>query len=857
MADPTSADPDALGRFVDTSGRLRGELQERSAELDALVRWVESGSPDSGVVGMAGLVDRLAALAVQWELSEAGVAGMRDALVGADAISETTLPPLVDGASLVALARNRVADDLAADLVRAGLTEALAGVIAAETVRLVAADPSLTVYAALRRASASSTGVSEAELDRRARAFGLPRSAVAAVVLENLSEVERASGGYGHGVALAGLRDVADHEGTPRELRDAAYRLASDPGLFNDLDSAARTKGVTPTGYDWSQIDGVIGRSDLEGFARQDGQIRTVLPWRLLLDTAADGFRLAGADGIVRAMDVERFVHDRRVPEAVRRAAWDLYADTDPDLVRGIEPFDPSRSDGGDQPGGRLADTAGRALLGPMVGRGSSWLAAGRGLSLGTGEAPVPSPASGGSGSGGSSGAGFGGLVAAVVATALEPVLDAGVDRGISAWDRLRAAGMPTSFVVFDPVTGQPVALDAGPLAGLSGDDAVAAVFWAAATGRAPAEGVAAHPIPDGVWVDELGVWRDGTTNRPLGGEPSWAAAGGTKPLAVHRAGGVIDRSGPVRLADLVLSDEELVESLSPTPGGRSWPRAVGPGSRRRSSVPLAPPPPPCGSSSVECDRVVELVEAEPPTLGVASVVPIVEHHPAGLPGGQGERAGELGAGVAAGRDRVNPRVQPADLPRDPVVLALHLELGVQRRLPVDHDADGHGVVGEALIRQPQLHLARVGLGLQLAHRRARGDGEAGRGGGTWRSGGARRRRGGRLACGRRRDARRRSLAGSRRLGRAHILTAGGGQEEAQRHYGQGRSAHDPIEPSPPDHHPTTNRTDGDPGLRPEPDRPPAVTAHRTGRVNAVRRARPHRDPRPGGHRRSGVITPM
>lgn len=512
-----------MGRFVDTSGRLRGELEERSAELDALVRWVESGSPDFGVTGMTALVDRLAALAVQWELSEVGVAGVRDALVGADVISETTFSPLVDAASLVALGRNRVVDDLAADLVRVGLTEALAEAIAAETLRLVAADPSLTVYSALRRASASATGVSEDELDRRARAFGLPRSAVAAVVLENLGEVERASGGHGHGVTLAGLRAVADHEGTPSELRDAAYRLASDPGLFNDLDSAARTRGVTPTGYDWSQVDGVIGRSDLEGFARQDGQIRIVLPWRLLLDTAADGFRLSGADGIVRARDVERFVHDRRVPEAVRRAAWDLYADTDPDLVRAIEPFDPSPSGGGDRDGDGLADSAGRALVGPMAGR-SLWLeGGGRAPRLGTGEVPVPVPGSGGSG-----GAGFAGLMAAVVATVLEPVVDDGVDRGIGAWDRLRASGMPTSFVVFDPVTGQPVALDAGPLAGLSGDDAVAAVFWAAATGQVPAAGEAADPIPDGTWVDEQGVWRDGTTKRPLGGEPSWAAAGGT-----------------------------------------------------------------------------------------------------------------------------------------------------------------------------------------------------------------------------------------------------------------------------------------------------------------------------------------
>lgn len=530
MTDPTSADPDALGRFGDTSGRLRAALSERAAEFDGLVRWVESGSADFGVPGMAALVDRVAALAVQWELSEACVAGVRDALVGADLVSETSLPPRVDVVSLVGLARAGVVDDLAADLVGAGMTEALAAMIAADTIRLTGVDPSLSVYEALRRASAEATGVSEEELDRRGRAFGLRRSAVAATVLAHLDEVERASGGYGHGVTLAGLRAVADDERAPSDLRDAAYRLASDPGLFNDLDSAARTKGLAPTGYDWSETDGVVGRSDLDGFARRDGRMRAVLPWRLLLDTASDGFRLDGADGIVRARDVERFVHDRRVPASVRQAAWELYAESDPELVRGLDPFEPDDGDGGGE-GGWLVDAAGRSLVGgaPMAGR-RSWLASGSG-----GPRPVPGgPAAPGRSGGGPGGAGFAGLVAAVVATALEPAVDAGVDAAtgpvIAAWDRARAEGMPSTFVVFDPLTGQPVALDSGPLTGLSGDEAVAAVFWAAASGHLPGAGPPPEPVPADAWIDEHGVWRDGVTNRPLAAEPAWAPAitGGT-----------------------------------------------------------------------------------------------------------------------------------------------------------------------------------------------------------------------------------------------------------------------------------------------------------------------------------------
>jgi len=520
MADePTSADPDALGNLVDTGAKLRAELGERVAELDALVRWVEAGSADFGVPGMQALVDRLAALGVQWERTDGGVAAVRDALLGADRGGVGGFPVVGDAvvASLVDLADNRLVDGLAADLVGRGLTVELAGVVAAETIRLIGADPSLTVYQALRRASASATGVSEDELDRRGRALGLSRARVAAVVASHWDEAERASGG--HGVTLAGLRAVADDDRASPELRDAAYRLASDPGLFNDLDTSASTRGVTATGYDWTQIDGVIGRSDLDGFAVRDGQIRVVLPWRLLIDSAADDFRLARADGVIRGRELERFVHDRRVPAVVRQAAWELYAATDPDLARGLRPFEP---DGSERDDNGLVQAASRGLVGTLpagAGGRSAFLTGGRGrpggggLGVGLGGAgPAPvKPAA----SAGPRGAGFAGLLAAVAATVLEPVVDAGVERATAAWDRARADGMPGSFVVFDPGTGRPVEVPTEALAGLSGDDAVAAVFWAAAGRPAGAAGTR-PPIPDGAWVDEAGVWRNGVTNRPL-----------------------------------------------------------------------------------------------------------------------------------------------------------------------------------------------------------------------------------------------------------------------------------------------------------------------------------------------------
>lgn len=533
MADePTSADPDALGNLVDTGAKLRAELAERAAELDALVRWVEAGSAEFGVPGMQALVDRLTALGIQWERTDAGVAAVREALLGADQFGASGFPVVTDAeaAGLVDLADGRMVDDLAADLVGQRLTGELARAVAAETIRLVEADPRLTVFEALRRASATVTGVSEGELDRRARAFGLSRGQVATVLADHWDEAERASRGYGHGVTLAGLRAVADTDGASPDLRDAAYRLASDPGLFNDLDASARTRGVTATGYDWSQVDGVIGRSDVDGFTVRDGQIRVVLPWRLLIDSAADDFRLARADGVIRGRELERFVHDRRVPAVVRQAAWELYDATDPDLTRGLRPFEPGddeRSDNG------LMQAASRGLVGTLpagAGGRSTFLTTGQGRpggGLGGAEpGPVEPPVSAGPG-----GAGFAGLLAAVVAAGLEPVVDAGVDRATAAWDRARADGMPGSFVVFDPGTGRAVEVSTEALAGLSGDQAVAAVFWAAA-GRPAGAGGARPPIPGGAWVDETGVWRNGVTNRPLAAVlTGGGGSGGRAPL--------------------------------------------------------------------------------------------------------------------------------------------------------------------------------------------------------------------------------------------------------------------------------------------------------------------------------------
>ena len=524
MADEaTSADPEALGNYVDTGAKLRGELAERVAELDALVRWVESGSPDFAVPGMGSLVDRLAALGVQWERTEASVAAVREALVGADVFGGGM--PFAPGATAGPFDRGQgpVAEVLAAQLVDSGLTETLAAAIAAETMRLVATDPSLTVYKALRRASAEATGVSEDELERRGRALGLSRARAVATLGQHWDAAERASGDYGHGVTLAGLRAVADDERAPEGLRDAAYRLASDPGLFNDLDSAARTKGVTASGYDWSQADGLIGRSDLDGFGVRDGQRRVVLPWRLLIDSAADGFQVGRADGVIRGRELERFVHDRRIPAVVRQAAWELYAATDPDLVRDLDPFEPSDEELDDN-GLLQAAARGFGVVGPAAAGRSSWLATGKRPPWMDPAVAEPLPVARyqlsfrpAGAPGGAGGPGFAGLMAAVVAAAAEPVVDAGVDRAVAAWDRARSTGMPSSFVVFDPRTGQAIEVPADALAGLSGDSAVAAVFWAAATGQPPASS-SELPIPDRTWVDENGVWRDGVTNRPLAG---------------------------------------------------------------------------------------------------------------------------------------------------------------------------------------------------------------------------------------------------------------------------------------------------------------------------------------------------
>jgi hypothetical protein len=120
--------------------------------------------------------------------------------------------------------------------------------IAVNAGRLWDANPTRPLHEALTRAAADYAGVSVEEFQRRWRAFGLARGEAVSVVGAHFDDTS--SRGNGEDVTVAALRSIVMDPTMPEAVRDAAYRLAADPGLFNDLDVTHQTTTLTPTGFD-------------------------------------------------------------------------------------------------------------------------------------------------------------------------------------------------------------------------------------------------------------------------------------------------------------------------------------------------------------------------------------------------------------------------------------------------------------------------------------------------------------------------------------------------------------------------------------------------------------------------------
>ena len=277
---------------------------------------------------------------------------------------------------------------------------------------------------------------------------------------------------------MAALRSIVMDPTMPEAFRDAAYRLAADPGLFNDVDATHQTITLTPTGFDWSQTDGIIGRADVEEFAVKDFQIRTVLAWRILIDSATHGHNVDKADGTIRPAEVDAFLGDRKVPPLVRQALWDFYATNNDDFVRGIDPFEASDDD-------RRSDELRAAVAKGFVIVPTAGL-------FGTGMKFAPSPEAITSGDATSTRGAYTtsnargtlvGAAAAYVASLLvEPIIDTITDKA----HELTSPGPPASFRIIDPTTGQPRDIDTDLLRRYGPDQLHQAIYWLAATGQPP-----------------------------------------------------------------------------------------------------------------------------------------------------------------------------------------------------------------------------------------------------------------------------------------------------------------------------------------------------------------------------------
>ena len=165
--EPTSADVEALARFVFTNGRLSFELAERQADLAALAQAVVTESGELGIDAPLPLLDRVHALALQWQLSGSFVATVRDSLVEGDGVGPLRSVPNVVIATRLAFDRRREVGLIEADLIAGGADEVMAKAIAVNAGRLWDANPTRPLHEVLTRAAADYAGVSVEEFQRR------------------------------------------------------------------------------------------------------------------------------------------------------------------------------------------------------------------------------------------------------------------------------------------------------------------------------------------------------------------------------------------------------------------------------------------------------------------------------------------------------------------------------------------------------------------------------------------------------------------------------------------------------------------------------------------------------------------
>lgn len=493
--DTFSADTDDLGAFV---GASRDEVVSLTDTWTALRagRDLLATSPLPAFVETTTL-DRYRDLVEQLGENGRFVSDIVDALLDhGDHLGEARYlvsTELVE-AELARTTDERL-DRLEAELEAGGVDPAEARKVRDEVAAQLAADPTLGFGEAVRLGLAAYRGVDLEEAERMLRAFALTPPEVGIELGQHFDEIAGRTG-RGDQITLDDLHAVIADPTAPSDLRDLAYRVAADPVLFNNLDTAHQTDlSAEPltNGFAWNEADGIIGRDDVAEFPERDHQARILLAWHPLVVTAGQGYDLGRADSHVSADDVKAFVGDGDIPLHVRLAVFDVYAERHGlDLDQRVEleeelAFDATGFVGGTtvlEVGGGTVPARTPLLVPPGSTTGA--------------------PSAGGSGGGGGAGAAI-----------LAQVLIVGTQIG---WRQGRLAAIERDgeprFIHTDPLTGRETVVDPAQLAELTPAQAKAWVAHFAATGLAPTE--LSDTIAPSPYLDPFGQWRMSDTNEPV-----------------------------------------------------------------------------------------------------------------------------------------------------------------------------------------------------------------------------------------------------------------------------------------------------------------------------------------------------
>lgn len=394
-------------------------------------------------------------------------------------------------------------DELQATLENQGIDPAEAAKIRAEIEQQLEDDPAISFHDAILAGMAEYEGIDVEELERRQRAFTLYPAEVGTVINENFDVIASQTGDDDI-ITIEDLHLVIEDESLPPQVRDAAFRLAADGILFNNMDVAKQTNLTDEplgNGFRWNKTDGDISRADAEQFNEKNYHAEILAAWHPFIETANQGYDLSKVDSHAGEADVLAFVTDPDIPLHVRKAVADIYANKYMSVIGPQYELEQQQQEAADY------GFVGPVPLTPTAPTQTPVRPTTPGPARPT--TPVRAPGGGGGGGGG---------------YAVLLILGATLGWDYGTRRRIERDGNP-SITCTDPQTGREHSVDPSELEHLTPEQAKAWVAYFATYGGPPTEPI--DTIEPFAYLDAEGQWRMSDTGEPVHVEPYQAPPDG------------------------------------------------------------------------------------------------------------------------------------------------------------------------------------------------------------------------------------------------------------------------------------------------------------------------------------------